>query len=213
MLWRRATFVCQSNLFRKHNGNLWFSSARKAPRNILTWYATKLDTHPLLTKGISSGIINCAGDVICQYLSNTDEEFQLDWLRAGRFLIMGSFFVAPITHAWYSLLSNRMFPGPSTFRRVTQRVIVDQFGFAPIFIPGFMGSLWLLEGRENITSQLIELTPEVVVSNWLLWIPAMTLNFSVIPVKYHVLYSNVVALLWTIYLSWTNEESKKIKVE
>jgi len=36
--------------------------------SFLSWYAGKLDSHPLLTKAISSGLIAAAGDMICQAL-------------------------------------------------------------------------------------------------------------------------------------------------
>ena len=170
------------------------------------WYAEKLDTHPLLTKGLTSGIIAGSGDVICQSL---DKEQSWDILRSCRFFLMGSLWVAPITHVWYGALSMRLLPGPASALRVTQRVIVDQFGFAPIFLPTFMTWLWVLEGRDNIQEQLIQTVPEMIVAGWTLWIPAMTINFAVVPIKYQVLFSNMVALLWNVYLSYKSASTKK----
>lgn len=208
MMKRTTTLVFQNNLFQRHN-YFRFSTVRQAPFRFLEWYGSKLDSHPLLTKGISSGIINGTADGICQYITNKDEKFTFDWLRAGRFVFLGTVFVAPVTHVWYGLLSTKLFPGPSTVQRVTKRVVVDQFGFAPLFLPGFMGSLWMLEGRENIPQTLIEVTPEIVVANWSVWIPAMTINFSLVPQKFQVLYSNLIALMFTVYLSYKSEESKQ----
>ena len=52
------------------------SSASSSPpplpsifRNPLQWYVTKLDTHPVTTKCITSGIISGSGDLLCQYLT------------------------------------------------------------------------------------------------------------------------------------------------
>mmetsp|Transcript_2627 Transcript_2627/g.3977 ORF Transcript_2627/g.3977 Transcript_2627/m.3977 type:complete len:191 (+) Transcript_2627:3-575(+) len=166
------------------------------------WYSNKLDTHPLLTKAITSGIIGGSGDLICQYLSNNKKQKNIDWLRTGRFFLMGVIWVAPVTHVWYGLVSTRLLPGPSTVAIVSKRVLVDQFGFAPIFLPCFMGGLFLLEGRPNIPQQVREMAPDAIVANWALWIPAMTVNFAIVPLKYQVLFGNVVALAWTVYLSY-----------
>jgi Mpv17 / PMP22 family len=38
--------------------------------------------------------------------------------------------------------------------------------------------------------------------NWMIWIPAQGINFKYVPVKYRVLFSNIVAVTWNIYLSY-----------
>ena len=44
----------------------------------LAWYSQKLDTHPLLTKGLSSGLIAASGDVLCQALLLDDDNHERD---------------------------------------------------------------------------------------------------------------------------------------
>ena len=198
-----------------------FSRVRTSKRslstkNILSWYSNKLETHPLLIKGVTSGLISGAGDFICQSLttSNDDDAHDNDaaqetWdvSRTFRFIAMGSLWVAPVTHFWYNALSTRILSGPRTTLRVVQRLIVDQFGFAPLFAPSFMAGLWILEGREDIVKPLIELSPSLVVANWTLWIPAQLVNFGMVPLKYQVLFGNVVALGWSVYLSFVSARS------
>jgi hypothetical protein len=180
---------------------------------LFAWYAQKLDSHPLLTKGITAGMISGASDAICQFLTHAKEKDDVfDFLRTGRFFLMGAFWVAPVTHLWYGALSTRLLPGPRSISKVTQRLVVDQFAFAPLFLPTFMGILWTLEGRSNIQQQLVPILPEMLVVNWSLWIPAMTINFGFVPLKYQVLFGNAVALFWNVYLSYmsaiTKEENK-----
>ena len=130
----------------------------------------------------------------------------IDWYRAGRFFLIGAFWVAPATHLWYGVLSTRLIPGAATPKRVVQRLFLDQFGAAPIFCPTFMGLLWLLEGKppSQVTSDLIDAGPTLVTSNWILWIPAMGIMFSVVPLKFQVVYSNFVGFVWTVYLSYAS---------
>jgi hypothetical protein len=163
----------------------------------LSWYNKQLDDRPLLTKSITSGTIGAFGDCVCQFLSTgsgkeLEQTSNHDWHRTARFFIMGSLWVAPITNHWYTVLSTRIFPGQKrTISLVLKRLVVDQFMFAPIFCPSFMAVLWFLEGQKNISTirqELIAVTPDVIKANWALWIPAMTINFSVVPLKYQVLF-------------------------
>jgi hypothetical protein len=195
--------------------------------NFLAWYSTKLDTHPLLTKAISSGLIAGSGDFLCQIFvdwrkrvkeeendgmaSKGERESSSllagwDPARTGRFAILGAFLVAPGIHYWYNALSMRLVPGAATASNVLKRVALDQFVFTPFFVQMWLSALWTLEGEtpiDVIPSRLMEATPTILVANWVLWIPAQIINFRMVPVKYQVLYSNAVALFWNIYLSST----------
>lgn len=195
-------------------------------KRFFAWYTRQLDERPLTTKIISSALIAASGDIICQLLENnfavdnvadapqqtvTDQQQSsldttIDWLRTGRFFFIGAFWVAPATHLWYGFLSTRLIPGVATPKRVLQRLALDQFGAAPVFCPAFMGFLWLLEGKSPsaVKDDLIDAGPTLVTSNWKLWIPAMGVMFSIVPLKFHVLYSNFVGLVWTVYLSYAS---------
>lgn len=183
----------------------------KGGPGIVAWYSTKLETHPLLTKGVTSGIISATGDMICQSLTYGDDDSQTTWDvgRTARFFVMGAFWVAPITHVWYNALSTRIVSGPRTTLRVFQRLAVDQLAFAPVFAPSFMAGLWILEGREEIVQPLLKVAPSVIQANWMLWVPAQLANFALIPLKYQVLFGNVVALGWSVYLSFVSANSGK----
>jgi len=137
--------------------------------------------------------------------------FSIDWYRTGRFFLIGAFFVAPATHVWYGFLSTRLIPGKASPKRIVQRLFIDQFGAAPLFCNTFMGLLWLLEGKKSsvVRTELFEAAPKLIVSNWKLWIPAMGVMFSVVPLKFQVLYSNVVGLIWTVYLSYASTRLQK----
>mmetsp|Transcript_14019 Transcript_14019/g.21877 ORF Transcript_14019/g.21877 Transcript_14019/m.21877 type:complete len:261 (-) Transcript_14019:61-843(-) len=182
--------------------------------NPLQWYAEKLETHPLLTKCLTSGLIGGSGDILCQFLvysNNNDQEnevnFQLDWYRTGRFGFLGCFFVAPVVHFWYGALT-KMIPGNS-LSVTLKRTFLDQACFAPIFLPTFMLNLMVLEGRstDEILPRLKEDVPDTLIANWSLWAPAMMINFRFVPLKFQVLFSNLVGFVWNAYLSWKTHES------
>mmetsp|Transcript_27258 Transcript_27258/g.56823 ORF Transcript_27258/g.56823 Transcript_27258/m.56823 type:complete len:266 (-) Transcript_27258:249-1046(-) len=124
-------------------------------RNPLQWYVSKLDTHPLTTKIITSGLISGSGDLLCQYLtskrSSSDDESNNDiekyqpfnWMRTLRFTILGSFLVAPTVHAWYGFLMSSI-PGSGVVA-IAKRLFCDQGLFAPLFLPTFLSCLTVLE--------------------------------------------------------------------
>jgi hypothetical protein len=70
---------------------------------------------------------------------------------------------------------------------VGKRLVLDQFFFAPAFIPAFMSCLLVLEGNaRDLPNRLQASWGPTVVSNWGLWVPAQILNFRFIPITYQV---------------------------
>jgi hypothetical protein len=128
------------------------SSLSESPsilRNPLQWYITKLDTHPITTKGITSGLISGSGDLLCQSIiankrkETTSTTHEFDWMRTLRFTILGSFLVAPTVHLWYGMLMRRI-PGTGV-SAIAKRLFCDQGLFAPLFTPTFIATLTVLE--------------------------------------------------------------------
>lgn len=194
---------------------------------LIAWYTTKLETHPYTTKCITSGMIAGLGNVTCQCLEqkggrkdekkNDNENANapsssviIEWDRAARFFVLGFALIAPTVHVWYGFLM-RQIPGV-TLSKVVQRTALDQFFFSPIFLPTFMTSLMLLEEgpdlimndvkRKEMSEVLCRDLPDVLVTNWGIWTPAMLINFRFVPAKFQVLYSNMVGFIWNVYLSW-----------
>lgn len=210
------------------------SSSSSKNTTLLQWYSSMLDKYPLLTKGITSGFIAGLGDVLCQYMNSWSE---YDWKRTFRFGFLGSCYIAPGCHVWYNVLA-KSFPlsaataaSSSTMMIVMKRVFCDQILFSPVFLVGWMTVLWNLEdamntdstidGSDNnndsnseITSDYIDrmvaTLPNILIANWLLWIPVQTINFKYVPTKYLVLVSNCVALIWNGYLSYATSRPAKL---
>jgi Mpv17 / PMP22 family len=117
----------------------WLTVTTTAVSTVTTWYALRLETHPYIVKGMTSGIIAATGDFTCQYLlhcqqqissstssstydsttgtthdqqSNGISQQQQSWWDASRTLrfgVLGAFYVAPGCHIWYNQLA-RWFP-------------------------------------------------------------------------------------------------------
>ncbi|CAO2822373.1 unnamed protein product [Amaranthus hypochondriacus] len=172
---------------------------RKSKWNFLSWYMDLLVKFPVLTKAVTSALLNMIGDVICQLV--IDKVPSLDYKRTFMFTFLGFALVGPTLHYWYLYLSKLItIPGASG---AFLRLLLDQFIFAPIFIGTFLSALMTLEGRASqIVPKLEQEWFSSVVANWRLWIPFQFLNFRFVPQQFQVLASNFVALIWNVILSF-----------
>jgi len=179
----------------------------------LGWYSAKLDSSPLITKGLTSAFVAGGGDVGCQWIVQRNKEgFVWEPARTGRFAFLGLCLIAPVSHHWYGFVMSKI-PGSGALT-IAKRVAFDQLFFAPLFIPTFVTSLKLLEGQSlsSAITQVKESFVSMYTSNLFLWVPAMAFNFAFTPAKYQVLFSNCVGFVWNTWLSWkTQEENKEVK--
>lgn len=189
------------------------------------WYSKKLSTNPLLTKSLTGAIIAAAGDILCQagtfdpskHIDNakhqktrsTLEKFLdggWDYRRSFHFFVLGLTFVAPTSHYWYGALAKNTLTKGQSFVQISKRVALDQFVWTPVFFVIWLGGFWSMESSEvnpsKLQQQFKTSLPEVMVANWILWIPAQYLNFYACPLKFQVLFVNIIELGWNAYLSF-----------
>ncbi|GMI61552.1 hypothetical protein ScalyP_jg555 [Parmales sp. scaly parma] len=185
----------------------------------------------MTTKMFSSGVLLTIADSLCQFIEHTNKNrrlaesfptndstessstFTLDVSRLVRFSLMGAFFIAPATHHWYNYLTKVLpFPKPNTPHFVTtlKRVVLDQVAFAPFFIPAFFAALSTLEGKSVVQTidKVKADTKPTYITNLGVWVPAQLVNFSVVPGRYQVLFSNFVGFFWNTYLSYVSNSKK-----
>ena len=80
---------------------------------------------------------------------------------------------------------------------------LDQLLYAPCFISVFILGINTLEGKASEAPEMIRKSLwSTMVVNWGVWTPAQMVNFYLMPLRYQVLFSNFVALIWNTYLSW-----------
>jgi len=140
------------------------SNSKKSLQRILKWYSQKIETYPLVTKGLTSGFLAGSGDISCQYLVSLYQTkqstslsktstFELDYKRTFRFAFLGCILIAPTLHVWYAILSKYVKTRAAVSTNIL-RTVLDQFFFAPMFLPTYLTSLMILEGR-NFDSYII----------------------------------------------------------
>lgn len=183
-------------------------------------YGEALESKPLLTKGLTSAAMVGVGDAVCQLTLETDTQFNAK--RLGIMTFLGGALIAPVLHVWYNSLGGiiaKLFPNPTGkfaaaggLQGLATRLVLDQAVFAPCFIGVFMSSVLVLEARpEQISGALSKDWWPALQMNWTIWVPAQVLNFALVPLKFQVLFANVVSLVWNTYLSWASHQQQHVK--
>ncbi|KAF9611030.1 hypothetical protein IFM89_026381 [Coptis chinensis] len=167
--------------------------------SLLSWYLAALEKYPVFTKALTSAILTCVGDLICQLV--IDRVSTLDVKRTFLFTLLGFVLVGPTLHFWYLSLSKIIATLGASGAFL--RLLLDQFLFSPIFIGFFLCTLLTLEGRPSqIVPKLQQEWLATVLANWQLWIPFQFLNFLFVPQQFQVLAPNFIALTWNVILSF-----------
>jgi len=171
-------------------------------------YRASITANPLQTKMATSSILFAISDVLAQTVANSAKTTpeKIDYVRVARYFVFGAIVHAPLFSAFYDMLD-------ATFDdNVVPKVIVDQVVFTPfVFLPIFFGGMSLLsgEGVDGAYARVREnawgITPTLI-NNWRVWVPANAVNYS-LPSDVRILFVNVVALGWTVYLSTVEREA------
>eukprot|EP00741_Cyanophora_paradoxa_P000388 tig00000404_g379.t1 len=159
-------------------------------------YERLLIEKPMLTKSVTSGIIQGLGDLVSQL-----GEGALSAHRLAVMTVTGGAFVGPVLAAWYSVLF-RLLPGTGT-GGVLGRVAMDQLVFAPIFTAAIFTVIGLLEGKSlgDCKEKLDRDWWTALKANWKVWPLAQLINMKFVPQQFNVLFVNLVAVGWNAYIS------------
>lgn len=98
--------------------------------------------------------------------------------------------------------------------RTLQKVFIDQVVFAPLFLAGLVSIIGFSQHRdiEIIKTKLQMEYVDILKSNYYVWPWVQLINFRFVPLNYQVLLTQIVAVMWNIYVSWrTNLNERAIK--
>lgn len=113
------------------------------------------------------------------------------------------FFQGPTVRAWYGFLAKRI-THPNAVVRTLQKVAIDQFIFAPIFIAQLVSIISFMQHQDvgKITKKLQNEYVDIVLANYYVWPWVQLVNFRFVPLNYQVLLTQAVAVMWNTYVSW-----------
>lgn len=155
----------------------------------------------LYTNTAISCALSTLGDLMQQkYQLKKNELKTWNFKRTGHVAITG-IVIGPFCHYWYVFL-DWCFPGKS-LKTVTKKIFVDQVICSPIVIGSFLYLTCLME-RKTWSETKTEIAKKAKIlykAEWIVWPPAQLFNFYILPLKYRVLFDNLVSLGFDFYFS------------
>lgn len=194
------------------------------------WYTRMLKEKPLITKSVSSFIALGSGDLLCQFLelnyfpkikeneenkiktnkeidSNVEEKINLtaeyNLKRTLKQATFG-FFISPYLHLNYNIIIPFLFPG-SGVKNLVKSVAYNQSihsMFCTLVFFTYIDVLNGVEFKKSISNAAYKL-PFTVIANLKVWVPAQMINLSIMPLEYRVLFTNMVSIIWSCFLSYS----------
>eukprot|EP00090_Calanus_glacialis_P023396 TRINITY_DN36104_c0_g1_i1.p1 TRINITY_DN36104_c0_g1~~TRINITY_DN36104_c0_g1_i1.p1 ORF type:complete len:184 (-),score=49.99 TRINITY_DN36104_c0_g1_i1:74-625(-) len=160
--------------------------------------------HLLATNIVASGGLLLLGDVIQQNIElykGLHTKGSYDWNRSGKMLLMGLFHGAP-RHYFYVYL-DRYIPG-RTISCAVKKIFFDQTVISPFVDSTFLYGISIMESQTpaQAWSGLQDKFPKVYLCDCLLWPPVQMINFTLVPLRFRVLFVNVMNLAWNTVLSY-----------
>ncbi|XP_023547347.1 PXMP2/4 family protein 3-like isoform X2 [Cucurbita pepo subsp. pepo] len=176
-------------------------SASKSRIGFVGWYMRKLDTHPFITKSITSSLIYAASDLTSQMITMPSPG-SFDLIRTTRMTAYGLLILGPSQHLWFNFMST-ISPTRdllSTFKKM----FLGQAVYGPIITSVFFSynaSLLGESGREIAARLNRDLLPTML--NGLLYWPVCDfLTYKFVPVHLQPLINSSFQYVWTIYLTY-----------
>ena len=181
-------------------------------------YDAQMVKRPIITKMWTSFIIGAFGDMLSQLLSKTTGG-GVDAYRMVPYGLSQLLYFGPVMHFWFQAVDGfgklPVLAGSSSVVKTLAMTAFDQTVGATLVISGFFMffTVWsavlagtffstglpalLATGAAKVGADLWP----TLVANWKLWPAANFLNFKFVPLDYRVLFTNIVAIIWNIYLS------------
>lgn len=185
------------------------STAPNALLAVLAWYTGHLRKTPLLTKAITSAGIGMIGELLGAYLrSRNPQAPKTDRMQLlKRLVVFGSYGMlctGPLLHYWYAALE-RIAASFSLTGDIALlvKVLLQQGVFTPPFLLFTLAYINYFLSMD-VTKTVREVKNAYAVAlftNWKVWTVAQAVNFKAVPLDYRVLFGNLVALWWNVYLS------------
>ena len=161
----------------------------------------------LIFNSVSCVCIHAVGDCLEQNLIERCA-IPYDYSRTVKFAATG-IFSGSSDHCWYYLL-DRSFPGVKS-RSVIIKVTLDQFFYTAFEIICFFIIYNLIDGKgfEGGVAELKGKFLEVLTVSYIFWPILQFINFKFVPLSLRVIYSEVMSLIWCMYLSWAKHRDTR----
>jgi len=171
------------------------------------------------TAALTGAVLAAVGDLMAQYLGAQQQDVQChslehqeqeqmqqvagsDAIDSDRTLIMAGFGTWWAATQWYWFMWIEHVCPSKTMINIAKKVSANQLVLAPIGCASVFAWTLTMNGRAHeIPNKLATDFFPTLVSCWMFWVPAATINFKWVPLAKQVVFMNTVGLVWNCYLS------------
>ncbi|KAI8118930.1 mpv17-like protein [Lucilia cuprina] len=156
--------------------------------------------------------IMAAGDVVAQTVVEKKKVNNLDYVRTLKYSSLGFIFVGPILKYWFGLL-DRSITKQNRLLRSTKKMFIDQAIMAPALNLAITGLVGVIneESSDTIKERIKVQYPAIMKENYIFWPAIQMINFSIVPLKYQVVFVQLIAVLWNCFVSQMLNEEIAVK--
>jgi Mpv17 / PMP22 family len=178
---------------------------------------TFYQTYPLQAAVLTCGVKASFADIIAQVRNWSESEKAIELKRNAAYIIYGGIFIGLMCHIEYDWIFPILFGTGHDIQTVAEEVLFDNFVSAPLmwlppayFIKAVMFDYPLKEGLDRYFTDIEE---GLLTKYWLVWLPAQTFSFSVVPDHLRILFMAMVSFGWFIVLSSAQSQTDEAAEE
>lgn len=149
---------------------------------------------------ITGTIITSSGDLIAQKLVECNPE--INYKRLANMALYGCIICGGLGHYWFKGLDSA-FGSKQTIKATLKKMGVDLVIFAPPETMLFMA--WAHQSTDQSVSIFDKLKKDfknVLIADYLLWVPSQFVNFLLVPERHRVLFQSVIMVFWSCFISY-----------
>lgn len=173
-------------------------------------YLTQSQVKPLSTRMYTSFLIFLCSDVIVQCLPRRTElrarrRFSIS--RALRFSGFGVFIATPLLYSWHIFLDDLLSPELGNIYSAGIAAVCNQLYFTPTYTALYFIYDAILQDRglAFAYAAMRRSGLNLILSTWVFWLPANTINFFLVPRDQRVLFITSLGLIWNIYFAYLTD--------
>eukprot|EP00927_Polykrikos_kofoidii_P054768 TRINITY_DN4913_c0_g1_i2.p1 TRINITY_DN4913_c0_g1~~TRINITY_DN4913_c0_g1_i2.p1 ORF type:complete len:197 (+),score=43.98 TRINITY_DN4913_c0_g1_i2:81-671(+) len=172
-----------------------------------------LERRPIPMNMMISGLVNVLSELLSHFLTVGTRQ-RPRAVNIGRQFVLGSCVIAPLATTWFSRLGAFFAEwNQASVTTVLCKTACEQAFFAPFINTCFMLAQGLLEGRRvgDIVADIRKNFVDVQKATLCVWVPANLCSYKYVPIKFQVIFSNMVAVAWMLYLIRKTKKAEQKK--
>lgn len=173
-------------------------------------------TYPVQSAVLTCGVKASLADGITQLRTKTDEIMSIEMKRNLAYTVYGGIFVGFMCHLEYDQVFPVLFGTEQSMMLTLEKVLFDNFVSAPLMwippayiIKSLVFGNSMMDGLDKYVSDVRN--ENLLQKYWSVWLPAQTLQFSIIPPQFQVAFLATISFFW--FMMFSHISSKEQEVE